>query len=696
MCMSFAFSMCCLTSLASVAHIADNYTIGIIDTIFQNNYDSLFINLNEIVIVQPKTTKEITPVQELSSKDLQRLNAHSVADAVRYFSGMQLKDYGGIGGLKTIDVRAMGSSHVGVFYDGVEIGNAQNGIVDLGRYSLDNLESVSLYNGQKSNVLQSAKDYASASALYLKSKKPQFKDHSNTNMQITLKGGSFDLFNPSVLWSQKINENVSSSTNAEFTSSSGKYKYTYSDNWWTGNGYSTTDKRKNGDIEIFRAEQALFGAHANTQWQSKLYAYKSNRGYPGAVIRDSQNTLKHQDRQKDLNLFAQASAKHSFGAKITSQLLAKYAYDKIDYQADSTVMILQSRYKLHDLYMSTSTMIAPTNWSSINFSADYQYNKMNSDIKNFIYPQRHTLYAAVAPAAYWNRLKMQASLLYMATVDKSKILINNNSNNNNSKHKTTKQNKLSPSFVLSYQPFDNKQFIVRYFYKDVFRMPTFSELYMSYNGTLSSFLKPESAKQNNLGISYSKQITPKIGIETTTDVYANRVKNKIIAIGGGANFRWSMMNKGLVKIKGADISFATNYTPSDDVKLTVKSSYAHQSARDFTPKKVQSDTLTYKGQIAYIPQNSGSLVLSGTCKAWDFNISSIFTGVRYKSSDNNASTRMPPWATQDASASYNRKLFGMQARLTIEINNITNKQYEVVSRYPMPGTNLKFIMRLII
>lgn len=31
----------------------------------------------------------------------------------------------------------------------IELGNAQNGTVDLGRFSLDNMESVTLYNGQK-------------------------------------------------------------------------------------------------------------------------------------------------------------------------------------------------------------------------------------------------------------------------------------------------------------------------------------------------------------------------------------------------------------------------------------------------------------------------------------------------------------------------------------------------------------------
>ena len=132
-------------------------------------------SLREVVVVARKIQTEITSVQTLTGKELEKLNSYSVADALRYFSGIQIKDYGGIGGLKTVNVRSMGSQHVGVFYDGIQIGNAQNGTVDLGKFSLDNMEALSLYNGQKSDMLQSAKDYASASAVYMVTRTPVFE-----------------------------------------------------------------------------------------------------------------------------------------------------------------------------------------------------------------------------------------------------------------------------------------------------------------------------------------------------------------------------------------------------------------------------------------------------------------------------------------------------------------------------------------
>src|SRR5580698_956546 len=51
----------------------------------------------------------IAPSQSINAVDFDRYNAFNVADAVRDFSGVIIKDYGGIGGLKTISVRGLGA-----------------------------------------------------------------------------------------------------------------------------------------------------------------------------------------------------------------------------------------------------------------------------------------------------------------------------------------------------------------------------------------------------------------------------------------------------------------------------------------------------------------------------------------------------------------------------------------------------------
>ena len=176
---------------------------------------------------QEASQRRLSPCSSCPVHNYSDVGSHSVADAIRYFSGVQIKDYGGIGGLKTINIRSMGTNHVGVFYDGIELGNAQNGTVDLGRFSLDNMEAVTLYNGQKSAIFQPAKDFGSAGSIYLQSRTPQFAEGERQKIKATFKAGSFGVANPAIVWDRKLSDNVSSSVSAEYMYTTGKYKFTY-------------------------------------------------------------------------------------------------------------------------------------------------------------------------------------------------------------------------------------------------------------------------------------------------------------------------------------------------------------------------------------------------------------------------------------------------------------------------------------
>ena len=65
----------------------------------------------EGVVVKGK--QETMPRQIISQKQIAALPSNSVADALKYLAGVQIKDYGGLGGQKTVNVRSLGSQHVG-------------------------------------------------------------------------------------------------------------------------------------------------------------------------------------------------------------------------------------------------------------------------------------------------------------------------------------------------------------------------------------------------------------------------------------------------------------------------------------------------------------------------------------------------------------------------------------------------------
>lgn len=645
------------------------------------------------VVVTARQIRDVIPAQSLSGKQLQSLSSNSVADALRYFSGVQIKDYGGIGGLKTINIRSMGSQHVGVFYDGVQVGNAQNGTVDLGKFSMDNMEVLSVYNGQKSGIFQSAKDFSSASALYMTTRKPRF-EHGKDNLNFKVKSGSFDLINGSVLWDHQINEHISTSVNAEVLNTSGKYKFRYSKK----NGYDTTEVRRNADVFVARAEAAVFGKAYKTDWMLKGYFYNSQRGYPGAAVKkDYAIALLNEDRQKDRNYFFQGSLTREVSSLYSFMLKAKYANDYMNYYMplNATVLPMDSKFWQQEVYASFSNLFRISKGWSANLSGDFQWNRLDADGSamfndKFISPRRYTtLVAAATSAELACGLSMQGSVLFTYVHDTG----NGKSEPAPDKHRFT------PTILFSYRPWKHVGLDLRAFYKSIFRLPTFNDLYYVQLGNRD--LKPEYTDQYDIGASYRKTFGESgfTGIDISADVYYNLVKDKIIATPASSQLVWTMLNLDRVKIHGMDITMGASFRLGE-VALLPRLSYTYQKARDYTESK-KSDGFenvdnVYGDQIPYIPVHSGSLAINGSYRTWDLHYSFIYTGERYGLEGNSKENYISAWYTHDVSVTKLFKLKKTTLTVTAEINNLLNQQYEVVKCYPMPGTNFKIILSLTI
>ena len=635
-------------------------------------------HIEEVSVSAQRIRKEVIPVQMLAGEELQKLSVHSVADAIRYFSGIQIKDYGGIGGLKTVNIRGLGTQHVGVFYDGVQLGNAQNGQIDLGRFSLDNMEAVSLYNGQKSAIFQSAKDFASAGSIYMTARHPSFGEGQNYRLKGTFKTGSFGLVNPSVLLEHRLSKQVSGSLSAEYMYTSGKYKFRYRQK----NGYDITETRKNGDVEAIRAEYGLLGDMQGGEWKAKAYLYNSERGLPGAAVRETGDFV-HEDRQWDTNLFLQGSFRKHWG-NYSLQTNGKYAYDYLHYLSDPrldvTTMYVNNHYRQHELYFSAANMLNILPFWSADVSVDFQWNKLNADLVNFVYPCRYTALVAAATALHFERFKLQASLLGTFVHETTKVP----NAAAGDKHKYT------PTVVASWQPFKNEDLNLRAFYKKIFRMPTLNDLYYTFIGNID--LNPEYTTQYDIGVTYSHKFRGgyPARLEFQADAYYNEVTDKIVAMPTSNQFRWTMVNLGYVEMRGVDVALQTEWHLLKDLKANLRVNYTYEKAQDFTDAK--SDY--YGGQIPYIPWHSGSAVLNLSYRDWDMNYSFIYTGERYESSANIPENYAKEWYTNDLSLSRRLHWKKMLWKLTAEVNNVFNQQYEVVQWYPMPGINFRFVINV--
>ena len=630
------------------------------------------------------TQREIVPAQSLKNADLQRLNSQSIADALRFFSGIQLKDYGGVGGIKTVDIRSMGTHHLGIFYDGIEFGNAQNGQIDLGQFSLDNIDEISLYNGQKSAIFQPASDFGNAGSVYIRTRKPRFTDGKSYNVKLKAKYGSSDLVRLSALWEQRLSSAVSTSLNAEHLTSSGKYKFNYRRVTPSGVvAYDTTAVRQNGDIRADRIDFNVNGILQRGYWNTKVYFYNSQRGIPGAIVN---NVWRRGERQSDLNFFVQNRFQKDITDRFSTQWLAKYAFYRTHYvNKDTTQLPADNRFWQQEFYLSTSNAyeILP-NWS-ISASYDFRWNKLNADTYRFVFPTRFSNMISLATAFEARFIRIQGSVLASFIHDKL--------------HPTTRLmpgmkatdniTKFTPALFIDFPIIDkatngaSTKLSVRTFAKRSFRMPTFNDLY--YTDLGNSNLKPESATQYDLGVVFNKQYNRHLlkNVQFQADGYYNTIHDKIIAYPKGQQFRWTMLNLGRVHITGIDVMGAIALQPINDLVVTARLQYTYQDARDVT----NVSDVFYKDQIPYIPYNSGSAIVNLAYHNWTLNYSFIYSGKRYNQQENIPNNYMQPWYTSDVSLQYDFKAFGTKCRAMLEVNNILNQKYDVILNYPMPGIN---------
>ena len=649
---------------------------GSIITFSQSKTDSV-THLREVTITQKALNPEIksaTPVQILSEKKIQTLNALLLSDAVKHFPGVTIKDYGGIGGLKTISVRGLGATHTAVVYDGIAVSDVQTGQIDIGRFTLDNVQSISLNSGQTDQIFQPARMFASASVLSIQTQKPVFSNRNITG-KISMKAGSFGLINPSFTFHGKINRRLSASFNGDWLSANGKYPYTlhygtqYTDS-------SSVEIRKNTDVKNIRLEGTLFaGFSEKSNGYLKAQFFNSERGLPGAVIFYNDKSTSSQ-RLQDNSFFTQANFTHRFSNRWAAQANAKFNRSGINY-TDSAWMnsaqVLENTYNQREIYGSSAVMNSVTENLSFSAASDVSLNTMEANLHNFAYPGRLTWQSSLASKYATNRISLTGSLLLTQTYEsvKSGVTADN-------------QKKVSPFVSFSVKPLEEINFRIRSFYKNIFRMPSFNDLY--YLRTGERKLRPEDAHQINLGITYSlSKLKWLENIDFSADMYHNRIKNKIVAKPSASLFEWTMTNFGTVHITGLDLHAEALIAFSEDISVETGVNYSYQHAVDMTDETNR----TYGHQLPYTPFHSGSGRVNLINQWVNIAYSVIWSGVRYSNAQNYTENRLPAYSDHSISLNKTFIIDNLTFRPSIEFLNIFNKNYEVIRGFPMPGRSFR-------
>ena len=613
-----------------------------------------------------KVTSSI-PKQTFYRANIDKLGIQNIADAVRRFAGTDVRDYGGTGGLKTVSVRNMGAAHTAVSYDGIAVSNCQAGQIDIGRFSLDNVESLSLSLAQDDNLLQSARLYASAGVLNIETARPEFSEERNWHLLTRLKGGSFGMVNPYVRYAYQLSERTTVSLDADYLRSDGQYPFTL-----TNGKYKTQEKRYNSAIDSWHTEANLFHAFKDeSTFDLKAYFYQSDRGLPGAVILYNPESNEH---LWDKNAFVQGKYKKRFSEKWSLQVQGKYNYswnkyrdEGVQYEGGS----ITDRYTQHEYYASGTALYMPIRGLSVSLAQDVAVNTLSSSLPDCPFPVRFTSLTALRLRYQWSRVKLDASLLntwITESVDAGEA--------------PDDLKRLSPSFSVSYQPWKDRMFFVRALYKSTFRTPTFNDLYYTRMGNRS--LRPEKASEYNLGLTWSVRPSDWLSdLALTVDGYFNKVTDKIVAF--PTTYIWKMANYGKAHIGGVDATLASVIVFSDKFSLNLTGSYTWQKAIDLTDSKAKN----YKDQLPYTPKHNGNASASLDTPWFTLGYSVVSVGKRYYLAQNIPENEIEGYTEHNATISRMFDLKACDLRLQADLLNLTDKQYDVIKYYPMPGRSWK-------
>lgn len=634
-------------------------------------------------LYQTREVRSAAPLQILTKDALRNLQALQVSDAVKHFAGVTVKDYGGIGGLKTVSIRSLGAQHTAVGYDGITLTDCQTGQIDIGRFSLDNVDQLSLSNGQSDNIFQPARFFASAGILNIQTLTPRFEEGKRTNISASFKTGSWGLVNPSLLLEQRLNRKWTASANAEWMSSDGQYPYTlhYGN---TESDQTSREKRKNTDVQTLRAEAGLYGNFSDKeQWRLKAYYFQSSRGLPNATTFYYDYSTQH---LWDKNTFIQSQYKKEFNRQWVFQTSAKWnwSYQRyLDPDTKNSIGKTENSYYQQEYYLSASVLYRILNNLSFSLSTDGSINTMNANLQAFAAPTRYSWLTAFAGKYVNNWLTLSASAL--ATVINEDVKQGGSAGNHR---------KLTPYVSASIKPFQNEEFRIRFFYKDIFRLPSFNDLYYGETGNIR--LKPENARQYNVGLTYSKALNDFVpNLSATVDAYYNKVTDKIVAVPTKNLFIWSMVNLGKADIKGIDATASLSLQPLEKLRINLSSNYTYQRALDVTDSDPNTSAgKTYKHQIAYTPRVSAS-GQAGIETPWiNLSYSFLFSGKRYALGQNIEENRLDSYSDHSLSANRDFRIKNVTASLNVEVLNLMNRNYEIIKNFPMPGRSVRATVRI--
>ena len=621
----------------------------------------------EVVAARAEGTETAAPLQRLDKTALLRRGAADTGAALRRLAGVNLRDYGGAGGLKTVSVRGMGAAHTAVAYDGLTVADAQQGQVDLQRFSLDALSGVELQTLDNAALLCPARQLGMA-VLSLHTALPD-TSALGWHGEAALRQGAFGTYGASFSAACRPAARMAWSVAGDYFFAKNNYPF------FVENGVaSTRERRENSRMQTYTAE-------ANLAWRTpgggtlraKAYWRQGWRRLPGQV---KLYAYGNGERLADTENMEQLSWRQTYG-RWEVRAAGKYAWQESRYKDTGGRYpggALRYNYWQREAYATAGAAYRATYWLRLAAVTDAAYATFTSNREG---------YSGIARTEWVSALSVRARTRFGGELTARALAHFYASHTPPGVESARRVSRLTPAVTLSV-PLRLRKVAVRLRagYKEHFRVPTFTEAYYYHLGTKT--LRPELTRQFGAGVTLrTAPVCRWCVLEVTADGYASRVTDRITGIPVSL-YMWRMANMGRVRSMGLDATARLDLTLARGHAVYLSGNYSLQRTVDRTSRE-GLDRYSYGRQVAYAPLHSGTASAAYECRWIGVSVSVSCASERWSTNEHLAHTRLRPYAEWSFSAYRSVRLRGASLRLRADLLNAFGCRYEVVARYPMPG-----------
>jgi vitamin B12 transporter len=599
--------------------------------------------------------------QQISAKKISLYASEDIGALTQKIAGITLKNYGGIGGMKTIAYRGISGTNTAIVLDGFALQNTMVGQLDLSNLQVDNVHTLTFTSGVPSDELLPISALMQGNILSINSfeNKP-----TNDTMEVryTSKVGSFGQFDNYGSYKRSVAKSLLS-VYGTYRSFSGNYPYTIEN----GNLRTVSMRRNNQLKEGFGGINYSKDLKPHLKIRTSIHFNQSERGLPGAVILYNETSNQQLNQQ---NTYANIVLEIKNG-KGKMNIYNSLNYGYLNY--------------LDPSYLNNSGGLNQWYYNTINQTGVTMNRKIKDSVFMLYGGVEHTFSSLTATNQYVfspKRYHLQSVIGLKSTLKTFSFTAQiGNHTLQNQQGNSVKNTSAWTSYVqLEKRNYNPLVGLPRAWFKQTFRMPSFSELY--YNTIGNKDLKPELALQYSVGTSYRFL---KNSMQISIDGYYNKVDNKIVAIPTKNLFVWSILNIGKVQIYGVDILLRKNWTLTENLEVNASINYAFQKVQDIS----DVHSTTYKNQLAYFPvhslQSEVSVLLNNKTS---FLISNYTLSNRYVLNENNTSNLLLGFSTFDLTWQYKMNVYKKNRfKLSASIKNCANTAYQYISYFVMPGRN---------